>query len=87
MVRSSQSCLLDFLDFWVAPSCCPPSPAAANGDGDAIWLAWMPLSLCMLAMLLPSSSVSEVSAILGGLVESPVLALLELLALFICCIS
>src|SRR3569833_3626715 len=77
MVRSSHSCLLVFR-FWavVWPPSCGPSPAA-DGLGTAIRLAWTPLSRCMLAMLRPSSSVMVVSAMLGGLAESPLSLLTE----------
>lgn len=55
--------------------------------GMFIWLAWMPLSLCRLAILLPSSSVMVVSAMLGGAGDddSPLRTLLGVP--FICWIS
>ena len=88
MVRSSQSCLLVLRDLCAPPSCWPASPDAANGDGATTWLAWTPLSLCKLAMLLPSSSVMVVSAMLGGLaVDSVLPALMPLVTPLICWIS
>lgn len=90
MVKSSHNCRLVLLDFCVLagtwpPSCVPSVVDVAEGEGSAIWLACTPLSLCKLTVLLPSSSVRVVSAILGGVAVDS--ALLAFLTPFICCIS
>lgn len=86
IVRSSQSCLFVLRGFCgVWPPSCVPSSVTETGGGT-IWLAWTPLSLCRLAMLLLSSSVKVVSAMLGGAADdSPPRTLLA--APFICWIS
>lgn len=86
MIRSSHNCFFDFRALDVLGSGWLASPAELKGDGPGsdTWLAWTPLSLCKLAVLLPSSSVNVVSAILGGPVASPLVVLRMFLMLFSC---
>lgn len=93
IVKSSHSCLFVLLDFCavvvvsvvvVCPPSCMLSPTA-EGGGSATRLACTPLSLCKLTVLLPSSSVRVVSAMLGGVAEGS--TVLAALTPFICWIS
>jgi hypothetical protein len=89
MVKSFHSCLFVFLGFCVAcslPSGAPAGTAAAAASdavGRLIWLACTPLSLSLLTVLKPSSSVF-VSDMLGGLSDSTLLAGTLETALFVC---